>query len=60
MTRLDDSAKRRVIALLALAIAALVGRVVAGSAGAPPLVARALYLLALGSLVTTVLVVATE
>lgn len=60
MTRLDDSAKRRVMALLALAIAALVGRVVAGSAGAPPIVARAFYLLALGSLIATVLVVATE
>ena len=60
MTRLDDSAKRRVIALLAVALAALVGRAVAGWAGAPPIVARALYLLALGSLVATVLVVATE
>ena len=60
MTRLDDSAERRVIALLAVALAALVGRVVAGSAGAPPTVARALYLIAVGSLVATVLVVATE
>ena len=60
MTRLDDSAERRVIALLVLALAALLGRVVAGSAGAPPIVARALYLFALGSLVATVLVVATE
>jgi hypothetical protein len=60
VTRLDDSAERRVIALLVLALAALVGRVVAGWAGAPPIVARALYLLALGSLVATVLVVATE
>ena len=60
MTRLDDSAERRVIALLVLALAALVGRAVAGSAGAPPIVGRALYLLALGSLVATVLVVATE
>ena len=60
MTRLDDSAERRVIALLVLALTALVGRAVAGWAGAPPIVVRALYLLALGSLVATVLVVSTE
>ena len=60
MTRLDDSAERRVIALLVLALAALVGRAVSGSAGAPPIVARAFYLFALGSLAATVLVVATE
>jgi len=57
---LADATRRRVMVLLGLALAALVGRLVASAVGAPDPVSRALYLFALGSLVATVLVVATE
>ncbi len=60
MRGLSESARRRVVVLLGLALVGLVGRLLATSLAAPPWVARGLYLFALGSLVATVFVVATE
>jgi hypothetical protein len=60
MTTMSESARRRVVGLLVLAIATLVGRALAGTLGAPAVVSRSLYLFALASLVACVLVVATD
>lgn len=60
MTPVSESTRYRVVAMLVLALLALLGRLLVGSLGGPPAVARGLYLFALGSLAASVLYVAAD
>ena len=58
--RASESARRRVLGLLVLAVVALLGRSVAVGLGASEFVGRALYIFALASLTACVLVLAKD
>ena len=58
--RASESARRRVLGLLVLAVVALLGRSIAVGLGASEFVGRVLYIFALASLTVCVLVIARD